>query len=255
VVADKVLTDRAVAAVKSLRDADILFAVTSGRPPRGMSMMMDPLDLQTPIAAFNGGLIVDRDMRVLEQRVLPEPVVKPITELLRAHALDVWVYRARTGPSTRGPHVDREPGPWFSRSCSRSTADGRHRKLVGVSDGHGAVARASAGATSSASVSAASQPYYVDVTHPAPNKGGVAKYLSAVRDTSRSYHRRHADDVLMFVELASASRWAMRPAFWRARQVTTNDDEAQARLPGSCCLPQGECRSRRRRLRLLSTAR
>ena len=51
--------------------------MTSGRPPLGMEMLIEPLDLQTPIAAFNGGLIVDRDMKVLEERVLPEELVVP----------------------------------------------------------------------------------------------------------------------------------------------------------------------------------
>ena len=54
VTPDKVLTERAVKAVRRLGQAGILFAITSGRPPRGMSMLIEPLDLTTPIAAFNG---------------------------------------------------------------------------------------------------------------------------------------------------------------------------------------------------------
>src|SRR5271154_6861727 len=77
VTPDKVLTDRAVDAVRSLGKAGILFAITSGRPPRGMAMLIEPLDITTPIAAFNGGLLVDRDMSVIEQRVLPEGLVRP----------------------------------------------------------------------------------------------------------------------------------------------------------------------------------
>ena len=50
VTQDKVLTDDAVAAVRALRQAGVLFAVTSGRPPRGMEMLVDPLELATPIA-------------------------------------------------------------------------------------------------------------------------------------------------------------------------------------------------------------
>ena len=42
VTEDKVLTERAVAAVKALREAGIRFAVTSGRPPRGMAMLTGP---------------------------------------------------------------------------------------------------------------------------------------------------------------------------------------------------------------------
>ena len=62
VTQDKVLTDAAVAAVHRLRDAGVLFAITSGRPPRGMEMLIEPLALDTPIAAFNGGLMVDASM-------------------------------------------------------------------------------------------------------------------------------------------------------------------------------------------------
>jgi HAD superfamily hydrolase (TIGR01484 family) len=63
VTQEKILTDRAVAAVMKLKEAGILFAITSGRPPRGMSMLIQPLDLTTPIAAFNGGLFARPDRR------------------------------------------------------------------------------------------------------------------------------------------------------------------------------------------------
>jgi hydroxymethylpyrimidine pyrophosphatase-like HAD family hydrolase len=35
VTRDKVLTERSIEAIGELRDAGVLFAVTSGRPPRG----------------------------------------------------------------------------------------------------------------------------------------------------------------------------------------------------------------------------
>src|SRR5215467_10681905 len=69
---DKVLTDRAIAAVGELRKAGITFAVTSGRPPRGMSMLVEPLQLDTPLAAFNGGLFVHPDMTVIESKTIPQ---------------------------------------------------------------------------------------------------------------------------------------------------------------------------------------
>jgi HAD superfamily hydrolase (TIGR01484 family) len=55
VTGDKVPTDPAIEAVNALHAAGILFAITSGRPPRGMSMLIQPLQLSTPIAAFNSG--------------------------------------------------------------------------------------------------------------------------------------------------------------------------------------------------------
>ncbi len=72
VTQDKVLTDRAIAAVAKLKQAGILFAITSGRPPRGMSMLIEPLQLTTPIAAFNGGVFIRPDMSVIEQQTIPD---------------------------------------------------------------------------------------------------------------------------------------------------------------------------------------
>ncbi len=71
VTTDKTLTDRSIEAVHALDDAGIGFAVTSGRPPRGMSMLVEPLRLRTPLAAFNGGLVVDPELDVVEEKVVP----------------------------------------------------------------------------------------------------------------------------------------------------------------------------------------
>src|SRR5579862_3633876 len=106
VTGDKVLTERAIAAVHGLHDAGILFAITSGRPPRGMSMLIAPLRLETPISAFNGGVIVDPDLTVIEQRVLPADLVVPVHRLLTSFRLDTWSYRGADWYVTdpKGPH-------------------------------------------------------------------------------------------------------------------------------------------------------
>jgi hypothetical protein len=90
---DKTLSERSIEAVHALHDAGIHFAVTSGRPPRGMEMLVEPLGLRTPLAAFNGGLVVEPRMQVLEQRTVPDELVAPVVELLESWGLDVWVYR------------------------------------------------------------------------------------------------------------------------------------------------------------------
>src|ERR1700682_4043707 len=77
---NKVLTPRAGAAVKALHAAGIGFAITSGRPPRGMAMLIDPLGLRTPIAGFNGGIFVTPEMNVIEERVLPADVARRAVE-------------------------------------------------------------------------------------------------------------------------------------------------------------------------------
>jgi Cof subfamily protein (haloacid dehalogenase superfamily) len=242
VTPDKVLTDRAVEAVRRLGQAGILFALTSGRPPRGMEMLVEPLDITTPIAAFNGGLLVDRDMSVIEQRVLPEEIVQPIADLIGSFGLDVWVYRGADWfvPDPNGSHVARESatvrfGPKVMTGLDGLTSD--VAKLVGVSDDSGAVARASSAAHDRFGdhVSAArSQPYYLDVTHPDANKGAVARYLSAkyaIPPDAIATIGDMPNDVLMFahsglsIAMGNASLEVQRSA----RRVTTaNTDEGFA---------------------------
>src|ERR1700745_1797928 len=84
VTQDKVLTDRAIAAVGKLKQAGIRFAITSGRPPRGMSMLLEPLVLSTPIAGFNGGVFTRPDLSVIEQRAIPDDLTPSVIELLGA---------------------------------------------------------------------------------------------------------------------------------------------------------------------------
>jgi hypothetical protein len=45
VTEEKILTKRAHDAVNALHDAGIRFAITSGRPPLGMAMLFDALDI------------------------------------------------------------------------------------------------------------------------------------------------------------------------------------------------------------------
>ena len=92
---DKVLTDAAVAAVHTrLRQAGVLFALTSGRPPRGMDMLVQPLAIDTaPIALSTACLMVDSAMKVsLERTALPEHLVVPVAEHMKTFELDVWLY-------------------------------------------------------------------------------------------------------------------------------------------------------------------
>src|SRR5438067_3539431 len=110
VTREKVLTDRARDVVSRMRVAGIEFAITSGRPPRGMQMLIEPLALTTPIAAFNGGMFINPDLSVIEQRVLQADVIEPAMETMRKHGLDSWIYRGKEWfvRDRHGPHVDRE---------------------------------------------------------------------------------------------------------------------------------------------------
>ena len=209
VTQDKVLTDQAIAAVDRLRDAGVLFAVTSGRPPRGMEMLVEPLRLETPIAAFNGGLIVNPDMTVIERRVLPEDLIRPLSQLMESFGLSVWLYRGTDWyvPDLEGPHVAREAWTVKFEPVLMTGFDGVTRdvaKMVGVSDDHDAGSRAAAATQERFGqlvTAAPSQPYYLDVTHPRANKGEVVKYLAQRYSLSTEEIATIGDqpnDVLMF---------------------------------------------------------
>src|SRR6516164_9585211 len=89
----KELTPRAIEAVAKLHERGVLFAITSGRPPRGMRMLIDPLELRGPIAAFNGGLLVRPDMSVVDERAVPADVAPAVVDAIRSHGLYPWIYR------------------------------------------------------------------------------------------------------------------------------------------------------------------
>jgi Cof subfamily protein (haloacid dehalogenase superfamily) len=245
VTQEKLLTERSIAAVRALREAGILFAVTSGRPPRGMATLIEPLRLQTPIAAFNGGLVVQPDAKLepIERRALPGALVPQVVELLESLALGVWVYRGADWYvlDPLGAHVEHESRTvGFAPSVVETFAgiDEGVVKVVGVSDDFDAVERASQAARErfGGEVSAArSQPYYLDVTHPDANKGAVVKWLAARYDMPLKRIATIGDmpnDVLMFAHsgLSIAMGNADREVQRAARHVTaTNEQEGFAR--------------------------
>ncbi|MFZ0664587.1 MAG: Cof-type HAD-IIB family hydrolase [Acidimicrobiales bacterium] len=248
---EKVLTDRAISAVHELKKAGILFAITSGRPPRGMSMLIDPLDIETPIAAFNGGLMVDRQMNVIEQHVIPDDLVVPASDLMKSFQLDVWIYKGADWyvSDPKAPHVDREAWTVKFQPKVMTSLDGLTDgvvKIVGVSDDHEAVSKASQAAHEKFGdhvEAAASQPYYLDVTHPQANKGSVAKFLAQRYDISTDQIATIGDmpnDVLMFTHsgLSIAMGNADPQVQHSAHEVTdTNENEGFAKAVEKYVLP------------------
>ena len=238
VTQDKLLTPRAIDAVRHLHERGVLFAITSGRPPRGMRMLVEPLELKGPIAAFNGGVIVLPDMTVVDERVLPSELTPAIVETIRSHGLDVWIYSGADWFITNrdAPHVARETSTVQFEATVVPSYDGlldRVVKIVGVSDDHELVARCEAAAQLQfgQQVSAArSQPYYLDVTHPNANKGAVVERLSQFYSIPLEHVATIGDqpnDVLMFkpsglsIAMGNASEEVQK----QATCVTTSNEE------------------------------
>ena len=238
VTQEKVLTPRAIDAVRRLRERGIRFAITSGRPPRGMDMINDILHLDTPIAGFNGGVFVAPDGKVLQTKLLPRDAAEKAIELIRRHDLIAWLYTPDEWyiPAKNGPHVARET--WTVKFEAKVCPDftpylDQAVKIVGVAqddlicgpvcpsdDSAGsacipaspaerakaleavAACEAECHAAIGQIVSAArSQPYYLDITHPQATKGGVVEYLSGTLNIPAAAIATLGDmpnDVLMF---------------------------------------------------------
>ncbi len=240
---EKELTAPSIRAVHELRDAGITFAITSARPPRGLVRFVEPLGLTTPLGAFNGGAIVNDDLTVIEERTIDDDIVGDIIDVLQAHAMSIWVFRSDDWfvLDKDGPHVDQEARILEGGPTEVASFEGvihGVNKIVGVSDD----ADASAAAWSATNerfttrVSATrSQTYYLDVTNPDANKGGVVDYLAKRYDIAPQEIATIGDmhnDVAMFQ--ASGFSVAMGnadSAVQRAAHVvtTTNAEEGFAR--------------------------
>ena len=209
VTKEKILTERAIRAVRELERRGIRFAITSGRPPKGMAMVIEPLRITEPVAGFNGGMFVHPDLSIIEAKTLPREVAQNTARLLREHKVDVWVYSGEDWlvPDIKGPHVAREE--WTVKFAPKQSSDFGAAleaavKIVGVSDDLELMVRCerevqqALGRTASA---ARSQPYYLDVTHPDANKGGVVASLAEMLGVAPAAMATLGDqpnDVLMF---------------------------------------------------------
>jgi hypothetical protein len=262
---EKRITARASRAIGALRAAGIGFAVTSGRPPRGMKMIADAVEPTAPIAAFNGGTLVRaEDFSVIESLTLERNVAERVIARLEEQGLDVWVYAGLDWylRDPNAPHREKEEHtvqfpptvvPDFQAALQQGVA-----KVVGVSDDLDLVQRVekkvqeefgesmhckqsnpvrmhdSAHPFTGGVAAARSQPYYLDVTHPRANKGSVVETLAKMLQLSTSQIATMGDmpnDVLMFKKsgFSVAMGQANDQVKHSATRVTTGlDDEGFA---------------------------
>jgi Cof subfamily protein (haloacid dehalogenase superfamily) len=248
----KALTPRAIKAIEELHDRGVIFAITSGRPPRGMRMLVHPLEMRGPMAAFNGGVIVMPNMTIVDERAIPADAVPSIIEAIRAHGLYAWIYRGADWYVTdpHAPHAARESSTvQFEPTVVTDYDDYFDRvvKIVGVSDDHDLVAQCEAAVQQEfgTHVSAArSQPHYLDVTHPSANKGVVVERLSYFYEIPREQIATLGDqlnDVLMFqrsglsIAMGNASADVQRQATY---VTASNEDEGFSRAIEGFILPR-----------------
>jgi Cof subfamily protein (haloacid dehalogenase superfamily) len=207
---DKVLTKAAMDAVQALARAGVAIALISSRPPRGMSMLVEPLALTDAMVGLNGALFVRPDLSVLACHPIDPATARQAVDLMLDQGLDVWVYTeaAWLVRDIDAPHVAREA--WILKfepqivAAFSDTHLARALKIVGVSDEVELVAsclKAAQLALGGRASAEPSQTFFIDVTSPQANKGAALITLATQLDIPPEQIATIGDmptDVLMF---------------------------------------------------------
>jgi Cof subfamily protein (haloacid dehalogenase superfamily) len=254
VTKEKLLTPRSVHAVQRLNEAGILFGVTTGRPPAGARMLVEPLPALKFIAGFNGGVIVRRDFSIFKKNLLAATAAEQVVQIIQEHNLDVWLYTESDWyvRDLRAYRVDREEKTVQFPPKVTPTFDGLFdhvTKIVCVGENYDAVARCEKDVQErcGSSVSAArSQPYYLDVTHPRANKGEVvllASEFSGIPPQEIATIGDMPNDITMFnksgvsIAMGNASPKVQGAATY---VTASNDEEGFARAIEDFIVPPDE---------------
>jgi Cof subfamily protein (haloacid dehalogenase superfamily) len=188
VTKEKVVTPKALDAIRRLRANGIKFSVISSRPPQAIKVVGDVIGLTDPVPAFNGGLLVGPDLKTIyREKFIEQVVVDRILQRLEEAQIDIWVYTDADWyvPALNAPKVEHEMhavkySPSVTRDFSHIRKD-RVCKIVGVSEDYNKMAivehRLQQEFRGAASASC-SQKYYLDFTHPDANKGEGVLMLS-----------------------------------------------------------------------------
>jgi len=183
---EKLLTERAIGAVRKLHEAGIGFTITSSRPTIGMRFLIEPLGITLPVGAFNGSCIVDPALKPVEQHLIGEAAVRRALDVLVKFGIDTWLftsdqwlvcnrdgdYVAHEGRTIRAePTIVADFTPYLSNAC----------KIVGASADAAGLERCEAAmqeALGAEATAVRSQSYYLDITPPGVNKGTFVQTIA-----------------------------------------------------------------------------
>lgn len=248
---DKSLSAGTIAAAKRLEAAGVAMALISARPPSGMLWIARKLDLSTPLAAFNGGTIVGPDGTIRLVARLPSQVARHALALIDRPAIVKWLFSGGRWHVDRldGVHdvaerkaVNQPPVVDGDFSLLLDAVD----KIVAVSDDHPMLARLEsevARALGEGATVSRSQPYYLDITAPAANKGdglaALAREVQVPLDAVAAIGDQR-NDMAMFQRAGLSIAMAQGPAEVRAcaTYVTgSNDADGVAQAIDTILLP------------------
>jgi len=231
VTKEKVVTPKALDAIRRLRASGIKFTVISSRPPQAIRVVGDVVGLTDPVPAFNGGLLVGPDLKTIyRQKFIEEIVVERILQRLSEAEIDIWVYTDADWyvPALNAPKVEHEMHavryePSVTRDFTHIRKD-RVCKIVGVSEEYDKLSatqrRLQQEFQGAASVSC-SQKYYLDFTHPDANKGEGVLMLSELLSI-------HTSEIAVIGDMENDTYMFKRAGLSIAMGNATDEVKAQA---------------------------
>lgn len=184
---DKQLTPRAIAAVGRLNAAGIPFSVCSSRPPFGLRMLIEPLELKLPFGGYNAGAIVAPDLSVIEQQLIPSEAARRAVGVFQEHHVDCWMFVGNEWVivNPAGAHVEHETRTVQKAPTIVAAFEERHfagaGKIVGPSDDHplvGHLTELLQSALAGQANAIRSQAYYCDVIPAGIDKGRLVDFLA-----------------------------------------------------------------------------
>ncbi len=190
VTKDKELTPQVREATGLLVEHGIKLVLVSSRPPHGVAIFADALQLDTPRAAFNGGVFTSPEGRVLRAELLAEDAAREALAYLQAEGVSPWLFTIDewllTDPA--GDYVS-----WEQRTVRMehrvvpdlTAAAGQAGKIMAASKDFAKLAACEAELQKRLAGRAAvhrSQDYYLDITHPLANKGEAVRQAASLLD-------------------------------------------------------------------------
>ena len=180
---DKSLAAKTISTVTRLRDAGIAFAVVSSRPPRGLTALVDGLNISTFVAGFNGGVIATPDLSPVRRHLIAPDVASQAVAAIERAGVEAWVFSDRDWcvRDPQGLRVDferRTVGFDPTVVADFSAVAQNAAKIVAVSDDAPLLRRVQDGLRGLDANVARSQTYYLDLTHPQANKGDALREMA-----------------------------------------------------------------------------
>src|SRR5262249_36404973 len=107
---DKTLTPRTIETVAKLRGTGTPFAIVSSRPPRGLRMLIERLEITTFVAGFNGGVIAKPDLSIIASHLIAPEAALHALAAIESAGVDAWVFSDQDWliRNPNGPRVDLE---------------------------------------------------------------------------------------------------------------------------------------------------